>query len=195
MSHVAAQETKAGQPLFADLACLLKAAELKGFKKVDTNEYTWWGNHVGDYPIPKGMKKEELGKNALFILRLQEEFHAQAKKKHSKNPYDIGILADPNNEGCYTLIYDFIGGGYGIDDRLGAPVRDSATGGIKLLCPELKQTYDMVCDAAAAKEVGDSIQFFTKKDAHVKYPSIFEESTDEKTWVSITDTSARVGVS
>ena len=193
MSHVASQDTKAGEPLFADLACLRKAADMKGFKVVDTPHYNWYNRYMGDYQKPEVMKIDELGHNALFILRMKEP--ARSKYRHSNgcDPYDIGIIADPNNPGCYTLVYDFYHGGYGIDELLGAPVRDG--NGIKMLCPELKQTYDMVCDAAAAAEVGDVIEFLNRKQAHEKYPVIFSASDDEKTWVSIANTESRIGVS
>jgi hypothetical protein len=186
------QTTKAGEPLFVDLECLVKAAELKGFVKVDTNEYKWWGRSVGDYPTPPGVRTEDIGKNALFVLRMNDEKLATARSKYGE-AYEIGVIADPNNPGCYTVMYDFYNSGYGIDDLVGAPARDQ-NGAINLLCPQLKQAYDMVCDAHAAAESGDKISFMTMREAHAQHPDVFPASTDETTWVSVVDTENRVGV-
>lgn len=195
-SHVAAQKTKKGQPLFSSKKALIKAAQLKGYDVVETNVYNWYNRHVGDYPVPPGMKVSELGKNALFVLRMAEPLRSEMLKKRGGTPYDVGVLEDPNNPGCFTLIYDFWQGGYGVDETLGAPIREK--GEIQLLCPELKQTYDMVCESMAAEEVGDPIQFLTLAQARATYPHLFQDlpaqADDAKTWVSIADTEQRIGV-
>ena len=187
MSHVAVQKTKKGQPLFTDKACLAKAADLKGWEIVQTNVYTWYGHHVGDYPVPEGMKVSELGRNALFVLRMKEPLRTQFKNKNGRDPYDVGVIADPDNEGCFTLIYDFWKGGYGVDETLGAPVREK--GEIQLLCPELKQTYDMVCEAESAKEAGHAIRFMTLDKARQQFPHYFSaypnRPAEDKIWISV----------
>jgi hypothetical protein len=196
-SHVAVQETKAGEPLYSDLNCLLKAIEMARCVKKDTNEYAWWGHHVGDYPIPKGMRKEDLGKNAEFVIALNDEAKAEVAKLYGGSVYEVGVVADPNNPGCWTVIYDFYGGGRGIDKILGAPVRD-ASGKLVLLCPKLKQMYDMVCESQSAVEAGDTIKFMTLAQARLAYPQHFgqmaKQADEENTWVSCADTGNRVGV-
>lgn len=196
-SHVAVQETKAGEPLYSDLECLLKAIEMARCVKKDTNVYSWWGHHVGDYPIPKGMKKEELGKNAEFVIALNDEAKAEVRKKNGGEPYEVGVVADPNNPGCWTVIYDFYGGGRGVNDILGAPVRD-ANGKIVMLCPKLKQLYDMACESQSAVEAGDRIKFMTLAQAREAYPQYFgqmpKQADEESVWVSCAHTTQRVGV-
>jgi hypothetical protein len=189
MSHVAAIETKAGEPVFADVDCLKLAAEMIGCRLVKRNTYAWYGRHVGDYPMPKGMTADQLGKNAAYVVEATEE----GKQKHgvSGGCYDVGIVADPNNPGCYTPVYDFYGQSYGINKLIGEPVREG--GRVVGIAPRLLQHYHMVCDAKAAQEAGDTVEFLTAADAHKKYPAMFPAPTqDADTWVSIVDTTHRV---
>lgn len=194
MSHVAVQETKPGQPMFSSLAALQMACGQLGLEIEERSNYEWYGHHVGDYPVPEGMSTDQMGKNAKYVLKLNAEKAAAARKKHGRNPYEIGILEDPNNPGCYLPMYDFWGGGYGLDDVVGAPLFNKGKqSDVKMLCPTLKQHYDMCCDAMAAKKAGDKIEFLTMKDAHIKYPKQFAKSEDTKNWVSIANTGARLG--
>jgi hypothetical protein len=189
MSHVAVQETKPGEPLFADVDCLKAAAELLGCRLVKRNTYAWYGRHVGDYPMPKGMTAEQLGKNAEYVIEATEE--GKAKAGVSGGCYDVGIVPDANNPGAYVPIYDFYGQLHGIDRLLGSPVREG--GRVTGIVPKLLQHYHMICDARAAQEAGDKVEFLTAADAHSKYPALFPTPTqDTDTWVSIVDTSHRV---
>jgi hypothetical protein len=204
-SHVAAQKTKKGQPLFTSKELLEKAANLIGLEVVETNKYNWFNRHMGDYPIPPGMKASDLGHNALFILRVKEPKRSELIKQHNSAPYDIGVLEDPNNPGCFTVIYDFWASGYGVDSVVGAPVRKGDE--IQLLCPLLKQTYDMVTESTACLEAGDTISYYTMQQLRDNYEQLKEHypelaqfqlplaaSDDAKTWVSLTDTRQRIGV-
>jgi len=56
--------------------------------------YKWYGRSVGDYPMPKGMTAEMLGKCSHVI------------KVPGVN-YEVGVVKLPN--GSYTLAYDFYG--------------------------------------------------------------------------------------
>lgn len=196
MSHVAVQETKPGEPQYADMQALQMACQMLGLEIEHTNKYHWYDRHMGDYPLPKGVKVSDLGHNAKFIIKLNAE---SAKKfgHGGHKPYEIGMMEDPNNPGCFTPIYDFYMGGYGLEGAVGKPLfNDAAQKSVKMLAPKLKQHYDMCCDALAAQAVGDKIEFLTAKDAHVKYPQIFPaETEDERTWVSIVDTNNRINAS
>lgn len=195
MSHVAMQETKPGEPMFMDMEALELAAKMCKGRLVKRNTYNWWMSHVGDYPLPKGVNKDDLGTNAVFVFEIDPEHYAELGISNSgKKPYDIGFLEDPNNPGCFVPIYDFYAGGYGLESAIGKPLfNDVGQKAIRMLCPKLKQNYDMACDALAAKAAGDKIEFLTAKDAHVKYPQMFPTKTeDEATWVSIVDTSNRI---
>jgi hypothetical protein len=170
------------------MEALQMACQMLGLKVTQKKNYTWFNRHVGDYPVPAGVKVEELGRNAEFVIGLGDE-----KKKRHPDAYEIGMVADPNNEGCYVPIYDFWAGGKGLDQTIGSPLfNDAGHKSVKMLCPKLKQMYDMCCDKLAAVAVGDQIEFLTAKQAHEKYPAYFPASTDEETWVSISNTDQRV---
>lgn len=192
MSHLAMQKTEPGQPLFVDKTCLARAANMLGLEVIETNKYHWYGRSVGDYPLPEGMTTDQLGKNAKFVLRVKEPRRSELKERHGEMPYDVGIVEDPNNPGCFLPIFDFFVGGFGLTECIGEPLRD-AKGNILALTPKLKQYYDMACDAAAAAEAGDSIELLTLRDASIKYPEQFQPSKDADTWVSIVDETQRMG--
>lgn len=199
MSHIAVQTTKPGEPMFADMACLRQAVEMLGCRIVERNTFRWYGSSVGDYPLPLGMKKEDLGKNAKFVIELTPETQARIRAEHpeyDQEAYDVGLIEDPNNPGTYVPMYDHFINGYGVDDVLGSPIRDpNHYSKVLTLLPKLMQHYHMCCDAAAAREVGDAIEFLTAKAAHSRYPELFPTpTTDETTWVSIADTTSRIGV-
>lgn len=175
--------------MFVDRQALEMAVNALGCEVVNTNVYKWWGRSVVDYPLPAGMRQEDLGKNAEFVIRLTEE---TKKRLGRSDPYEVGVMADPNNPGCYVAMYDHFLGGYGVDDALGSPVHH-ADGSLTIL-PKLMQEYAKFCDALAARESGDQIEFLTAKQAYEKYPGAFPVSKDESTWVSIAHTESRTGV-
>ena len=90
MSHVVALKVKIN-----NLPALVAAAnELGGIFVKDKKEYGWFGTHVGDYPLPEGFTKEDLGKCSHVIAL-------------PGGKYEVGVvqLAD----GSYTLLHDFYG--------------------------------------------------------------------------------------
>lgn len=190
-SHVAVQQCTAGQPMFKDLQALAWAGAQLDLEIVDKRDYRWYGKSVGDFPTPAGMTASELGHNALFVLRVKEPKRLQLRAQYGQEPYEIGIVEDPNNPGCFIPVYDFWAGGHGIDELCGSPIYEE--GKLKTLLPKLKQHYDMRCDALAAREAGDEIAFFSHKEASQKYPRYLSESHDETTFVSIATTEARIG--
>lgn len=195
MSHVAVQETKPGEPMFADLEALRMAADMLGGEIVKKKDYKWWGRSAGDYPLPLGMTADQLGKNAEYVLRVRPEKYAELGV--SGEPYELGLIADPNNPGCFIPMWDWFCGGMGLNKVIGDPLfADQAKKQVTSLCPKLKQFYDMCCDKLAAAQAGDVINFFTLADARVKYPQLFGQSaplpTDGDTWVSIAETEGRV---
>jgi len=56
--------------------------------------YKWFGGVLGDYPLPKGMTKDTLGKCA-HVIRVPGV------------SYEVGVVRLP--DGKYTLAYDFWG--------------------------------------------------------------------------------------
>jgi hypothetical protein len=104
MSHVEAMTGTA----FADLSLLSIAAQAMGAELVkDVSTYKWYGVHVGDYPIPAGFSKEELGK-CEHVIRIPD------------CRYEIGVVQskDPDNPG-WVLLYDFWGPGKKLEEWLG----------------------------------------------------------------------------
>jgi hypothetical protein len=92
MSHVVIIELEV-----KSLSALNQACKGLGCTFVkDQKTYAWWGRHEGDYPIPEGMTKEELGKCNHAI-------------KVPGASWEIGVIKEKDKE-FYRLIYDFYGG-------------------------------------------------------------------------------------
>lgn len=89
MSHVSTVAVEV-----TDLDALRSAAVELGAEWLQKSTYEWYGQSVGDYPIPKGMTAEMLGKSAFVI-------HVPGVR------YEIGVVKMPG--GSYTLAYDFFG--------------------------------------------------------------------------------------
>lgn len=88
------------------------AAELGGILS-ESATYNWFGEHMGDYPLPAGMTKEELGKCEYKIafpgiryeigVKLMTPAMADAKIK-------AGSMQEKDrHKPGYTLLYDFFG--------------------------------------------------------------------------------------
>lgn len=191
MSHVALQKTKAGEPVFVDIEALRIAAERIGLVMEKRSNYAWWGQSVGDYPLPAGWTAADIGNNATYVLSLPKEKAAKFAS-WGRGPFEIGIIADPENPGCWSPCYDFFNGGYGLDELVGAPVYNDK-GELEVLAPLLIQRYQMVADEMAAAEAGDNITFMSTKEAHMRYPDVFTKEGNDRDFVSVVDTGERVG--
>ena len=98
MSHVAKIELEIN-----DLDDLKRACNRLGFEFMENQRtYKWFGQWVGDYPLPEGIKKEDLGK-CDHAIRVPE-----AK-------YEVGIV---RRNGTYLLLWDFWSSG-GLEEKLG----------------------------------------------------------------------------
>lgn len=89
MSHVIS-----GEVIIKDLDCLTRAVATFGGKVVQKNRYNWYGEHVGDYPMPKGMTAAQLGRCECAI-------------QLPNTCYEVGVVKQ--QDGTYTLAYDFYG--------------------------------------------------------------------------------------
>jgi hypothetical protein len=67
--------------------------------------YRWYGVSVGDYPIPTGFTKSDLGRCD----------HAIGIKGNSKS-YEIGLVKRGD---AYIPLFDFWQGGFGLEERIG----------------------------------------------------------------------------
>lgn len=146
MSHVTTIKIE-----IKDLNALIAACQEHGAIFVrDQKAYNWYGVSVGDYPLPAGITKDQLGKCDHAI------------KLPGVN-YEIGVVRLPN--GNYTLAYDFYGGdgpGYGRHD------------GHKLLqkfgdgCQKLVQSYAVHKATLEARKRGYTVTKKTLPNGAVK---------------------------
>ena len=87
MSHVARIELEIN-----DLDSLKAACKSLGLEFVpDQKTFAWYGQHVGDYPLPDGFTLEDMGRcnHAIRVPGAQ---------------YEIGVV---KRRGKYTLLWDF----------------------------------------------------------------------------------------
>lgn len=91
MSHVVTIKTELRDIEAIRAAC----AELGITFKENQRTYKWWGVSVGDYPLPEGVKKEDLGHCA----------HAIGVPKAQ---WEIGLMENKATGG-YRIVFDFYG--------------------------------------------------------------------------------------
>lgn len=99
MSHIEACSTKV-----RSLKALEAAAKDLGAVFTKENRYRWFETSVGDYPLPPGIKKEDLGKCDYTITV-------------PGITYQVGVVCMP--DGHYELLYDFWGNGSYVRDQGG----------------------------------------------------------------------------
>jgi hypothetical protein len=92
-----------------DLTALKRAAKALGMELVKQDHFKWYGTHVGDYPLPQGFKKEDMGK-CDYALRIPGKPHA----------YEVGICKRRDGKPGFVPLYDFFAKGYGLMDVIGA---------------------------------------------------------------------------
>ena len=96
---------------------------------------------MGDYPLPEGITKEQLGKCSHAIRAPGVE-------------YEIGVVQKPN--GHWTLAYDFWGPGQGLLQKFGEG------------CQRLLQLYAVHKTICEARRKGYTAQRQQLKDGSVK---------------------------
>ena len=74
--------------------------------KENQRSYRWYGTHVGDYPLPEGFTKSDLGRCD----------HAIGVKGASSKSYEIGLVKRGE---VYIPLFDFWQGGFGLEERIG----------------------------------------------------------------------------
>ena len=130
MSHVEAIEGE-----YLDLESMRDAFTRLGGEWMEGQQtYEWWNSHVGDYPIPAGMKKEDLGK-------------CEHAVRFPGTKWEVGVINNPTGKG-YTVIYDFYGSS-------GAPLK-RAMGGVK--GEEFKRQYGIAVAKKTARSHGYRVQ-------------------------------------
>ena len=102
MSHVTKLKVQ-----IKDLQALKTACEQLGLVfKENQKTYKWYGRSVGDYALPQNTKVSDLGHcdHAIAVA-------------NNKNAYEIGLVAQ--EDGTYSLLYDFWNKGFGLMDVVG----------------------------------------------------------------------------
>lgn len=105
MSHVATIEIQV-----KDLDALEAAAKRLGLSlRRGQTRYKWYGESVGDYPLPEGFTAADLGTCE----------HALVVDGATDQTYEIGVTKRRDGKPGYTLLWDFFQGGYGLRERVG----------------------------------------------------------------------------
>jgi len=101
MSHVTTIDVEIKDLEALKVACKKCGLEFREGKK----SYKWYGKHVGDYPLPEGFTKEDLGKcdHAIGV-------------PGNNSAYEIGVV---EQDGKHTMLWDFWNGGYGLESLAG----------------------------------------------------------------------------
>jgi hypothetical protein len=109
VSHVASVDIEV-----KDLDALDEAAKQLGLELVrDQKSYRWFGQHVGDFPLPEGFKAEDLGQ-CDHAIRIPG-----GMAPGGQAPYEIGVVRRRDGRPGYTLMWDFWCGGYGLQAKVG----------------------------------------------------------------------------
>lgn len=135
MSHVVDMECEV-----KDLDALEKCAPDLGMELVKASTYKWFGRHVGDYPLPEGFTKTDVGK-CDYVLRI----------KGDREAYEVGVVKRKDGQPGYQLLWDFWAGGYGLQEKIGA------NGGL------LKQSYS--AQVTKKQMIREGYRVTTSKDA------------------------------
>lgn len=130
MSHVADLKMQ-----ILDVDCLIEAAQACGLRVKNKNTFKWFGTHVGDYPLPVGFSKEDMGK-CEFALAVDG----------NDNAYEIGVVKRRDGEPGMTLLWDFWAGGHGLQDKIGADGE------------KLKMEYTAAVNIKEARRLGHRIE-------------------------------------
>ena len=138
MSHVATVDLH-----IADLDCLAKAAKRIGMElRLGQTTYRWYGEHVGDYPLPQGFAVEDMGKCEHAIT------------SPDKDVYEIGLVRRRDGRPGFQMLWDFI------DDRL-----------VKLVgaeCCKLKQAYAAEVSIKSARMQGYGVREELRADGSLR---------------------------
>ena len=108
MSHVATIAVH-----ITDLMALQFACEVLGLEFVEgQTTFRWYGTHIGDYPLPEGFTKEDMGR-CDHAIRLPNR----------PNAYEVGVVRRRDGKPGFTLMVDFWMGGFGLEERIGTEAR------------------------------------------------------------------------
>lgn len=139
MSHVADLKMQ-----ILDVDCLIEAAGNCGLIKRDKRKFKWFGQHVGDYPLPEGFTKGDMGK-CEFALGIDG----------NDNAYEIGVVKRRDGQPGYTLLWDFWAGGHGLEAAIGSDGE------------RLKMEYTAAVNMKQARRLGHRIDKSYNQDGEI----------------------------
>jgi hypothetical protein len=146
LSHVATVDVH-----IQSLTDLRAGCERLGLEFVEGQEtYRWYGQHVGDYPLPPGFTPEDLGK-CVHAIRLRDQTPVEGEL-----PYEVGVIERRDGNPGWQLIWDFWGGGYGLQAKVGEG------------CGLLKQAYAVEAAKRVAKLQGFAVTERTMANGEIK---------------------------
>lgn len=141
MSHVATVDVQ-----IMDLDALSEACQALGLELVrGQTTYRWFGRHVGDYPVPQGFQKSDLGQCSHAI-----------RIPGNPGAYEIGVVERRDGQVGYCLMWDFWNGGKGLQAVVGAD------------CKKLRQEYTKAVTVKALRRQGFRFQTKTEPDGSIK---------------------------
>ena len=111
MSHVADMKF-----VPTELSMLIAAAAKCGLRfDPNARTYNWYGQHVGDYPLPAGFSASEMGKCDVGVFYIDGA--ERMGGRHA--PYEIGVCKRRDGQEGFTLLWDFYAGGHGLMEKVG----------------------------------------------------------------------------
>ena len=129
-----------------DLDCLEEACGQLGLTlSRGQKRYRWYGQFVGDAPLPTGFTKAELGQCDHAVVIPGDD-----------KAYQVGVVRRRDGKEGFTFLLDEWNGGYGLVDKIGQ-------GGSKLL-----QEYSIAVAAKQARRQGMSVQRKLLQDGRVQ---------------------------
>ncbi len=138
MSHISTVSVE-----ILDLECLRKAATKLGLYFREQSTYRWFGNFVGDAPLPEGMTVEDLGK-CQYAIGIEGNSEA----------YEVGVVKKKDGKG-YALHYDYWNGARGLEKIIGKDAN------------MLKQAYSTSVARKAAIRAGYRVTEHVKSDGTI----------------------------
>jgi hypothetical protein len=137
MSHITTIQTE-----IRDLDALKEACAELGVQFIEgQTTYQWYGAHMGDYPLPPDINREQLGRCAHIIQVPGVQ-------------YEVGVVQKAN--GHWTLAYDFWGPGQGLLKKFGEN------------CGKLVQLYGVHKAMREAKRHGYQVQRRQHQDGSIQ---------------------------
>lgn len=103
MSHVTLIELSV-----EDLEALAEGGINLGMELLEKRNFKWYGNYVGDHPLPPGFTEQDMGK-CDYVLRI----------KNNAEAYEVGVVRRKDGKPGYVLLWDFWCEGFGLQSTIG----------------------------------------------------------------------------